>query len=296
MYLHLITTITILSLLWPTTSTIPPIHYTLTRRNGSFPSPDTANLTYLTQTLFKTCSRFLATERIFSHNRVVRIPRIHPLPPLNSNSAYTLSIAGTTPLQPGAFLLGEVGLPGTWFTSIRLGEPAQTLDLDLSFLSTDFVVVGGRNSGFMEGLERAGVLDERWGGLWSVMLINGREGVWSIGGTAGRTVREVEEEIEEELDKLGRHDDLKRKDKAVVEGDEWEWLKVQGADGWWQILMKSIYVSGTKVLQDQQAILDVRLNLLLFAFISFSLLHQYHSAKILQANISCLLLSSTPPS
>ncbi|KAM3081719.1 phosphatidate cytidylyltransferase, variant 3 [Clarireedia jacksonii] len=340
MYLHLITTITILSLLWPTTSTIPPIHYTLTRRNGSFPSPDTANLTYLTQTLFKTCSRFLATERIFSHNRVVRIPRIHPLPPLNSNSAYTLSIAGTTPLQPGAFLLGEVGLPGTWFTSIRLGEPAQTLDLDLSFLSTDFVVVstgsgrgswffeglsgsfreggplglrgcrgawdvlgvegvegrergipvgfalcrpskswigglgrsgglvgvaggeglrqvGGRNSGFMEGLERAGVLDERWGGLWSVMLINGREGVWSIGGTAGRTVREVEEEIEEELDKLGRHDDLKRKDKAVVEGDEWEWLKVQGADGWWQILMKSIYVSGTKVLQDQQAILDL---------------------------------------
>ncbi|PQE04504.1 aspartic peptidase domain-containing protein [Rutstroemia sp. NJR-2017a BVV2] len=283
MYPPLITTITILSLLHLTTSTIPPIHLPLTRRNGSFSSPSTANLTSLTHTLLETSSRFLATERIVSHNHVMRVPRTHPLP-----RTYTLFPPGTTPLQPGAFLLGEVGLPGTWFARIGLGEPPQEMDWDLSFLSGDLVVVetgrrfgeggsggfreggtlglrgcreagdvlgigkrgvkvgfalcrpsrswvgglgrsgglvgvaGGEGlrqvgvgNGFMGELQRAGVLDERWGGVWSVVLINGREGVWSIGGTAGKIVREIEEEISGELERLEGHDGLRREKKAL---------------------------------------------------------------------------------
>ncbi|PQE24968.1 Aspartic-type endopeptidase ctsD protein [Rutstroemia sp. NJR-2017a WRK4] len=316
-----------LSLLLPlttSTTTTPAIHLPLSRRNGSFLSSSSiANLTSLTQTLHETSTRFLATERRVADSHVIRIPRRH-----YSNILYP---PGTTPLEPSAFLLGEVGREGGWFVSMQLGEGEREVEMDLGFLSGDFVFVdtggegstgfiegkilglrgcrrvedilrigergigvevefavcrpsrswvgglgrsggliglaggeglrqvGGKGNGFLGELQRAGVLDERGGGggVWSVVLINGREGVWSIGGTAEEIVREIEEEIEGELERLEGDDGLKREEKAVSDGDRWEWVRVQGTDGWWQIMMKSIYVSGTKVLQNQQVILDL---------------------------------------
>ena len=41
--------------------------------------------------------------------------------------------------------------------------------------------------------------------------------------------------------------------------DDWEWTKVQGAEGWWQILMQGVWVGGSRVLQNQAAVIDVYL-------------------------------------
>lgn len=127
--------------------------------------------------------------------------------------------------------------------------------------------------------------------IFSLMLINGREGVLSIGGTAAPAVEMVVGQTKHELDHLGmlergealpaKEDDFKLLPKspdglgdtktlikrARVKSeviprqtsweDEWAWSKVQGAEGWWQILMQSAYVDGVKVLQNQAVVVDV---------------------------------------
>lgn len=131
--------------------------------------------------------------------------------------------------------------------------------------------------------------------IFSLMLINGCEGVLSLGGTAAPAVEKVAGQTRHELDHLGMiergeaipvndddeqhlqlpmsQNDLSdtkalvkraRTQKEVVPRqasweDEWAWSKVQGAEGWWQILIQSIYVDGAKVLQNQAAVIDVSL-------------------------------------
>lgn len=109
---------------------LPPIHYTISRRRGSFPSPDTANLTRLLSELHIVQNRFSATSREFNVNRVVRKPKHRH---------------GT---QAGTVLLGEVGREGNWFACLNIGEPIQTVDLDLDMLASDWWMV---STGSMRG-------------------------------------------------------------------------------------------------------------------------------------------------
>jgi hypothetical protein len=44
---------------------------------------------------------------------------------------------------------------------------------------------------------------------------------------------------------------------AALSSNEWKWSMVQGAEGWWQILMRGIWVDGIKVLDNQPVVLDV---------------------------------------
>lgn len=111
-----------------TAPSLPPVHYTISRRSGSFPAPDTANLTYLLEELRGVERRFNATTRDFNGNKVVRKPK---------------RIRGT---QANTILLGEVGREGNWFASLRMGEPAQTVDLDLDMLTRDFWVLSTSSS------------------------------------------------------------------------------------------------------------------------------------------------------
>lgn len=113
------------------------------------------------------------------------------------------------------------------------------------------------------------------------MLINGQEGVLSIGGTSAPAVDMVMEQTRKELDVLapteeghGKGERPVRKRglrKALGMGgpetksgvaawqDGWRWSKVQGAEGWWQILMQGVWVDGVKVLKNQPIVIDVSL-------------------------------------
>lgn len=131
--------------------------------------------------------------------------------------------------------------------------------------------------------------------IFSLMLINGHEGVLSIGGTAAPAIEVVNSLTKFELDHLGMlergevvemeaqptgltaslpsnmheaDDDLKKVHKRGRSRKEmsprqsgweegWVWTKVQGAEGWWQILMQSVHVDGVKVLQNQAVVIDV---------------------------------------
>ncbi len=115
--------------------------------------------------------------------------------------------------------------------------------------------------------------------IFSVMLINNQEGVLSIGGTGAEAVDLVMEQTRMELERLGEAERaaagsqtsptdgiLKKRDLQSDREAEardwhsgWKWSKVQGAEGWWQILMQGVWVDGSKVLKNQPVVIDVRL-------------------------------------
>ena len=39
--------------------------------------------------------------------------------------------------------------------------------------------------------------------------------------------------------------------------DEWKWSPVEGAEGWWQTLMRGVWTDGVKILKNQPCIIDV---------------------------------------
>lgn len=113
--------------------------------------------------------------------------------------------------------------------------------------------------------------------IFSLMLINGQEGVLSIGGTGARAVEMVQQQTKDELDHFGavergeitadvdgdniaKRDPTKREPVFDTEAsweEGWKWSQVQGAEGWWQILMQGVWVDGSKVLHNQAAVIDV---------------------------------------
>lgn len=116
--------------------------------------------------------------------------------------------------------------------------------------------------------------------IFSLMLISSQEGVLSVGGTGAHAVDLVKKETHDELDHvslLEREVEIPIRDdesgatlvKRGVRGtkgvlsrqagweDGWTWSKVQGAEGWWQILMQAVWVDGSKVLQNQAVVVDV---------------------------------------
>jgi len=113
--------------------------------------------------------------------------------------------------------------------------------------------------------------------IFSLTLINGQEGILSIGGTAANAIEMVVSQTKNSLDTLGaiergeslpiqRSSPLVKRGRKVKEVEPrhadweegWAWNKVQGADGWWQVLVQGIWVDGSKVLQNQAAVIDVQ--------------------------------------
>ena len=113
--------------------------------------------------------------------------------------------------------------------------------------------------------------------VFSLTLINGQEGILSVGGTSAKAIELVEQQTKAELDRAGAIErgeipanaDLssalnKREIRDIDPaggGDTWEkdwrWIRVQGAEGWWQILMQGVWVDGIKILRNQATVIDV---------------------------------------
>lgn len=134
--------------------------------------------------------------------------------------------------------------------------------------------------------------------IFSLMLVSGNEGVLSIGGTGAQAVEMVSKQTAEQLDRAGAQEKINAftvengktleggassLDKANIpkektnlqkrEGEAhglkerradwregWTWSKVQGAEGWWQTLMQGVWVGGSRVLQNQAVVIDVKSN------------------------------------
>ena len=112
--------------------------------------------------------------------------------------------------------------------------------------------------------------------IFSLMLINGQDGVLSVGGTAASTIEMVVSQTENALNQIGETEkgDVAPAEKLpplvkrgrhgkeiVTKREDWEtgwvWTEVQGAEGWWQLLMRGVWVDGSKVLQNQAVVIDV---------------------------------------
>ena len=113
--------------------------------------------------------------------------------------------------------------------------------------------------------------------VFSIMLINSDHGVLSFGGTLAPAVELVDEQTKVQLEHVGKMEKgeipegtpppkaevTKRAttvslDKRTVHWDSgYTWTHVQGAEGWWQVLLQGIWVDGVRVLRNQAAVLDV---------------------------------------
>lgn len=173
---------------------------------------------------------------------------------------------------------------------------------------------------FVDQLISAGVINEQ---VFSLHLINGEEGILSVGGTIAEAIAQVEERIELYLGRphglpepvyapdpgqiaadaangasdalltagqemgvvppqqLGKRDNLLQKREGAVQvptfddmvttnragrakqkpvltwRDGWKWSPVEGAAGWWQILMRGIWADQVKIMKNQPCIVDV---------------------------------------
>lgn len=132
--------------------------------------------------------------------------------------------------------------------------------------------------------------------IFSIVLLSGRDGVLSIGGTAAQAAEMVDKQTSEELDRAGAQEKIiaftkengktlqsgfNSLDKSKLTGEKiilhkreteakdfkatltnwaegWTWVKVQGAEGWWQTLMQGVWVGGSRVLRNQAVVIDVR--------------------------------------
>lgn len=56
---------------------------------------------------------------------------------------------------------------------------------------------------------------------------------------------------------LSRHDDAKTIRSKRDWKDMFKWTPVEGADGWWQVLLAGVWVDGVKVLKNQPTIIDL---------------------------------------
>jgi hypothetical protein len=88
------------------------IHFTIARRGGAFPSTDLANMVLLSEQLAAAEVRFNFTQREIVGNKVVR-------------KAKKKAVGGG---EYGG-LVGKVGRMGNWYAELRVGEPAQVVEM-----------------------------------------------------------------------------------------------------------------------------------------------------------------------
>ncbi|KAI4243841.1 MAG: hypothetical protein L6R40_003223 [Gallowayella cf. fulva] len=105
----------------------PVAHFTLARRGGTFeatiPGNDSVDMDLLLGQLERAEARFNLTRREVKGNKLVR-------------KAKSKALGGKDDDE----LMGQMASNGTWFARLAIGEPPQSIDLDLNMLTSDFYV------------------------------------------------------------------------------------------------------------------------------------------------------------
>ncbi|KAL8703440.1 MAG: hypothetical protein Q9201_003378 [Fulgogasparrea decipioides] len=252
----------------------PVVHFTLSRRGGTFeattPGNDSLEMDFLMEQLEMVEARFNLTRREVKGNKLVR-------------KAKSRAIGGKDDDQ----LTGEMAMNGSWATQQTLEASGSMLGLapskHLRQIDTTFL--------FHQLLNEAIVKRP----VFSLMLISGRDGVLSIGGTGAAAAGMVDRQTAAGLDRAGAQEKIdafteengKTLDGGVNSLDKshipeeriilhkraaeaktvkagpadwkegWTWTRVQGAEGWWQTLMQGVWVDGSRVLQNQAVVVDI---------------------------------------
>ncbi len=197
----------------------------------------------------------------------------HPYPTCTLNSeTFTLPTVNTSVQLPFAHCRpSKFGLHTLWASGSTLGlAPSETLSQT--------------GSSLLQLLLEREIIQRP---IFSLMLINGQEGILSIGGTAAKAVEMIVSQTEIALDRLGGKETIKpsvaqigknlpplakrgRTGKRIVTRqayweEGWVWNGVQGAEGWWQLLMRGVWVDGSRVLRNQAVVIDVSVLSLAFS-------------------------------
>lgn len=78
-------------------------------------------------------------------------------------------------------------------------------------------------------------------------------------GVLKKLKRGLEEFVGNPLDRRARPQHHADNAQAFLPSwrDDWKWSPVEGAEGWWQTLMRGVWVDGTKVLKNQPCVIDI---------------------------------------
>ena len=105
--------------------------------------------------------------------------------------------------------------------------------------------------------------------LFSLTLRDGKTGNLTLGGSIAREVEEVKTRFQVRLDNMLNllatpdyidhevQDRLSRSLPAALD-EQFRWVELKGAEGWWTTLMGGVWINGAKVLQDQAVLLDIQ--------------------------------------
>ncbi|KAL8673274.1 MAG: hypothetical protein Q9168_002312 [Polycauliona sp. 1 TL-2023] len=103
------------------------VHFTIARRGGTFeatvPGNDSVEMDFLLEQLQMAEARFNLTRREVKGNKLIR-------------KAKSRALGGKDDDE----LMGQIASNGTWFARLSIGDPPQTIDLDLNMLTSDFYV------------------------------------------------------------------------------------------------------------------------------------------------------------
>ena len=115
------------------------------------------------------------------------------------------------------------------------------------------------------------LLDARHVGrnLFSLTLLDAQSGKLSLGGTIAEQIEEQKTRFQARLDNFGNPVATQEfidievrnrmsKDFPPTLKEQFRWVDVHGAEGWWTTLMGGVWINGAKVLKDQPALFDIQ--------------------------------------
>jgi hypothetical protein len=121
--------------------------------------------------------------------------------------------------------------------------------------------------GLLQQLRRENVISHE---LWSVTLLDSKNGILSIGSTIAKEVERAKLQGDLELQYLGDttamysiEEEVNQKlafsmfDSLPLEA-HFKWINLQGASGWWTSLMTGVWVNDAKILKNQPILLDIQ--------------------------------------
>ena len=127
--------------------------------------------------------------------------------------------------------------------------------------------------------------------LFSLTLLEAQSGKLSIGGTMAEEIEEQRTRFQVRLDNFGNP--LATPEFINVEvrnrmsttfpptlKEQFRWVDVHGAEGWWTTLVGGVWINGVKVLKDQPALFDIQSPFILAPPVAVRRFYQgIHAAK-----------------